>query len=136
MNERSLIITQKDLDLFTNHLSSSANVSVFNKTRLANNLREATVVEESELPADVVTMNTFVKLLDLETNQEYRFYLVAPAHANIKSNKVSCLAPIGMALFGYQTNAEIKWEMPTGFKLYKLLHVSRSDTKVLVPENH
>ena len=136
MNEKSLIITQKDLDLFNNHLSSSTNISVFNKTRLANDLDKATVVESSDLPADVVTMNTFVKLLDLETNQEYRFYLVAPADANIKSNKVSCLAPIGMALFGYQTNAEIKWEMPTGFKLYKLLHVSRSDIPVLEAANH
>ncbi|HUH33060.1 MAG TPA: GreA/GreB family elongation factor [Daejeonella sp.] len=136
MKEKSLIITQKDLDLFNDHLSSSANISVFNKTQLANDLRKATVVEESDLPADVVTMNTFVKLLDVETNQEYRFYLVAPAHANIRSNKVSCLAPIGMALFGYQTNAEIKWEMPTGFKLYRLLHVSRSEAPVLEPANH
>ena len=135
MTEKSLIITQRDLDLFNDHLSSSTNISVFNKTRLANDLRNATVVEECDLPADVVTMNTFVKLLDIETNQEYRFYLVAPGLANIKTNKVSCLAPIGMALFGYQTNAVIKWEMPTGFKLYKLLHVSRADTPVLEPAN-
>lgn len=135
MSEKTLIITQRDLDILDNHLNTSTNISVFNKTQLANDLRKATVVAECDLPADVVTMNTFVKLLDLETNQEYKFYLVAPAHANIKSNKVSCLAPIGMALFGYQTNAEIKWEMPTGFKLYKLLHVSRSDTPKLETAN-
>ena len=124
------MITKRDLDLFQIHLNSSSNLSAFNKTQLSSDLRNATIVDESSLPDNVVTNHSFVKLLDVEINQEYSFYLVPPSHANIKSNKVSCLAPIGMALFGYQTGAEIKWEMPNGFKMYKILSVSRSASKV------
>ena len=130
MKDTSLIITQSDLDLFREHISSSGNLSAFNKTQLSEDLKNATIVSESELPNDVVTMNSFIKLLDLESMQEFNFYLVPPSQANIKTNKVSCLAPIGMALFGYRTGAEIKWEMPNGFRLYKLLSVARSEKRV------
>jgi regulator of nucleoside diphosphate kinase len=127
MKKTSLIITQSDLDMFRNHLQASGNLSAFNKTQLSEDLRNATIVTESDLPKDVVTMNCFVKLLDQESKQEFNFYLVAPSRANIKTNKVSCLAPIGMALYGYRTGAEIKWEMPNGFKMYQLLSVTRAE---------
>jgi regulator of nucleoside diphosphate kinase len=131
MKKTPLMITKKDLELFKNHLLSGSNLSVFNKTQLSADLRDARIVEEEDLPDQVVTTNSFIKLLDVETSQEYRFYLVSPADANIKSNKVSVLAPIGMALFGYGTGATVRWEMPDGFKLYKILGVSR--TQNLVP---
>jgi len=127
------MITNKNLELFKNHLESSSNLSAFNKTQLSADLREAIIVDEDALPDNVVTSDSYVKLLDMETNQEYRFYLVPPTYANIKSNKVSMLAPIGMALFGYQTGAEIKWEMPDGFKMYRLLSVSRSEKTAGLP---
>ena len=130
MKDTSLIITQSDLDLFREHIRSSANLSVFNKTQLSEDLKNVTIVSESELPNDVVTMNSFIKLLDLESSQEFNFYIVPPSRANIKTNNVSCLAPIGMALFGYRTGAEIKWEMPNGFRLYKLLSVTRAEKPV------
>jgi regulator of nucleoside diphosphate kinase len=130
MKDTSLIITQSDLDMFRQHLKSSGNLSVFNQTQLSDDLRNATIVSEGELPNDVVTMNSFIKLLDLESMQEFSFYLVSPSCANIKTNKVSCLAPIGMALYGYRTGAEIKWEMPNGFRLYKLLSVNRAEKEI------
>ena len=73
MKDTSLIITQSDLDLFREHIRSSANLSVFNKTQLSEDLKNATIVSESELPNDVVTMNSFIKLLDLESSQEFNF---------------------------------------------------------------
>jgi regulator of nucleoside diphosphate kinase len=133
MSKSSLIITQKGLDLIQKHLEMSSNMSAFNKTHLSNDLRNATIVEEAALPDNVVTFNSYVKVLDIESKQEYKFYLVLPAHANIKTNKVSCLAPIGMALFGYQTGAEVKWEMPNGSNTYKILSVSRSHSPVSKP---
>ena len=130
MKKTPLMITKRDLEMFKNHLLSGSNLSVFNKTQLSADLRDARIVEEHELSDNVITTNSFVKLLDLDTNQEYRFYLVSPAGANIKSNKVSVLAPIGMALFGYPAGASVKWEMPDGFKMYKILSVSRSENTV------
>jgi len=130
MKDTSLIITQSDLDMFREHLKSSGNLSVFNKTQLFEDLKNATIVSESDLPNDVVTMNSFIKLLDMESSQEFSFYIVPPSRSNIKTNKVSCLAPIGMALFGYRTGAEIKWEMPNGFRIYRLLSVTRSEKPV------
>jgi len=130
MNNTSLIITQSDLDMFLDHLQSGGNLSAFNKTQLSEDLRSATIVSPGDVPNDVVTTDSFIKLLDLESMQEFSFYLVPPARANIKTNKVSCLAPIGMALFGYRTGAEIKWEMPNGFRLYKLLSVTRAEKAV------
>jgi len=130
MKSPFLIITQKDLDMFRQHIESSGNLSAFNRTQLSDDLQNAIIVRADELPADVVTTNSFVKLLDLESMQEFNFYLVMPDCADIKSNKVSCLSPIGMALFGYRTGAEIQWEMPAGLRAYRLLSVTRAEKAV------
>lgn len=130
MKSTPLIITQKDLNMFRQHIESSGNLSAFNRTQLSDDLENAVIVAAAELPADVVTTNSFVKLLDLESSQEFNFHLVLPGCADIKSNKVSCLSPIGMALFGYRTGAEIKWEMPAGLRAYRLLRVTRAEKEV------
>ncbi|NEU10072.1 GreA/GreB family elongation factor [Flavihumibacter sp. R14] len=127
MKNTTLIITQNNLDMIRQHIESSENLSVFNKTQLSADLQNAVKVTADELPADVVTTNSFVKLLDLESMQEFNFYLVMPDFADIKSKKVSCLSPIGMALFGYRTGAEIKWETPAGLRAYRLLSVTRAE---------
>lgn len=130
MKKTSLIITQNNLNMFRQHIESSGNLSAFNRTQLSADLQNAVIVTEDELPADVVTTNSFVKLLDLESMQEFNFSLVMPELADIKSYKVSCLSPIGMALFGYRTGAEIKWEMPAGVRAYKLLSVIRAEREL------
>jgi len=77
-------------------------------------LNRATVIAPTEVPPDVITMNSRVRLLDLDTGEEMIFTLVFPAQADIAESKISVLAPIGTAMLGYRVGDTFTWEVPDG----------------------
>jgi regulator of nucleoside diphosphate kinase len=96
---------------------------------LAGELRRARVVPRSEIPRDVVTMNSTVRLRDLETGEEETYTLVYPADADIEENRLSVLAPVGTALLGYRAGDVVEWPVPAGvsrFRIEKVLFQPRS----------
>ena len=68
---------------------------------LQNELDRAHIVEPTAIPDSVVTMNSRVRLKDMETGEEKNYTLVFPSDADIEQNKISILAPIGTAILGY-----------------------------------
>ncbi len=109
-NTTELILTRKDYErlslLIDEHPRSAA--------LLAEELDRAKVVDAKDIPKDVVTMNSKVTFMDLETDQESNVTLVFPPDANADERKVSVLAPIGSALIGLRIGQEIEWPMPNG----------------------
>ncbi len=120
MSTEQLIIQQKELDLLNTHLLHS-NLSEYNKNKLLEELRSARIVER--LPEDVVGLKSLVEIRDKVSGQKFTFQLVLPAEANVRNNKVSVFAPIGIALLGYRTGSEIQWEMPSGIREFLILSV-------------
>ncbi|MBN9522700.1 nucleoside diphosphate kinase regulator [bacterium] len=90
------------------------------RVSLAGELRRARVVPRSELPPDVVTMNSTVCLRDLETGEEETYTLVYPTDADIGENKLSVLAPIGTALLGYRAGDVVEWPVPAGVSRFRI----------------
>ncbi len=117
------MISRKNLDLLKTHLKLTTNLSTFNKLRLKDEMKNAIVLKPEELPEDVITVNSEVKFKDVDSNQEFNYKLVNPAEANMKNGTLSIYAPIGIALFGYASGAEIQWDMPTGIKTVQSLSV-------------
>ncbi len=111
---------QRDLDLLRTHLMHS-NLSDFNKSRLLNELKTAKIVKV--LPEDVVCLSSRVEIQEVVSKQKYTFQLVLPGEANMKYQKISVFAPIGIALLGYRTGSTVQWEMPSGLKTFEILHV-------------
>ena len=87
---------------------------------LAGELRRAQVVLRSQLPPDAVTMNSTVRLRDLETGEEETYTLVYPADADIGENKLSVLAPVGTALLGYRVGDVVEWPVPAGVARFRI----------------
>jgi len=119
-----LSLSKSDFKLLKEHLEKS-NMSAYNKEKLSNELKEATIYSEEELPSDVVCLKSEARIANTKTGKEFTFKLVMPEEANIKVQKVSVFAPIGIALFGYRTNDIITWEMPDGLQEFKILSVNR-----------
>ena len=94
-------------------------------TALAGELRRARVVPRSQLPPDVVTMNSTVRVRDLETGEEETYTLVYPADADIGANKLSVLAPVGTALLGYRAGDVVEWPVPAGVSRFRIEEVSQ-----------
>lgn len=82
--------------------------------QLQNELDRANVVASKEVPANVVTMNSQIRLIDVNTKVEEVYTLVYPKDADIANCKLSVLAPIGTALLGYQVGDTVEWCTPSG----------------------
>lgn len=85
-------------------------------------LDRAEVVEPEAIPPDVVTMNSEVRLKDLDSGNIIVYRLVFPSQARTE-NSISVLAPIGMAMLGYQVGDIIEWPVPRGIRRLKVLEV-------------
>ena len=122
MRTDQLIILKRELELLKSHLTRS-NLSEFNKQKLLDELKSAKVMKDDELPKDVVCLDSKVEIRELESGRAFTFQIVLPSEANMKDNKISVFAPIGIALLGYPVGAKVQWEMPNGLKMFEILNV-------------
>jgi len=110
-NIQSITITvtdyQKILSLVQNHPSELS-------LMLEDELNRAQIIQDNQLPTDVVGMNSRVHYLDQETGKESIVTLVYPQDANIQENKISILTPVGAALIGLRKGQIIQWPFPNG----------------------
>lgn len=82
--------------------------------KLMKELDSAKIVTPEDIPSNVVTMNSIVRLSFLNSNKQVQFQIVYPDQANLKENKISIFSPIATALIGYKVANEIEWLVPTG----------------------
>jgi regulator of nucleoside diphosphate kinase len=83
-------------------------------TLLERELERAVVVKPDQVPPTVVTMNSEVEVLDLDSGERRTLTLVFPALAGIEAGRVSVLAPLGTALLGSNQGAGVTWQTPRG----------------------
>jgi regulator of nucleoside diphosphate kinase len=81
---------------------------------LLNELHSALIVHPPEIPEDVVTMNSIVRIRFLNSDKSIQFRIVYPDQSNIKENKISIFSPVATALIGYRVSDEIEWIVPSG----------------------
>lgn len=83
---------------------------------LERETERAVVVKPEAVPATVVTMNSEVEIVDLDTKERRRVTLVFPTMAGIDEGRVSVLAPLGTALLGSREGGLIEWPTPRGVR--------------------
>jgi regulator of nucleoside diphosphate kinase len=91
--------------------------------RLDAELARARVVAESEVPVDVVTMNSNVIYEDGASGQQHAVRVVYPKDAEEGRGWVSVLAPIGAALLGSRKGQEIEWPTSRGTRRLRVVAV-------------
>ena len=90
---------------------------------LEHELDRAVIVQSTEVPADPGTMNSTVRLIDLNSDEEMVVTLVYPDHANIAEGRISILAPIGTAILGCSEGEMVEWKVPDGIRSLKVDHI-------------
>jgi regulator of nucleoside diphosphate kinase len=93
---------------------------------LQQELDRAILCALGELPADVVSVNSQVLVTDLESGKKAEYTIVFPRDANYEDKRISVLAPIGTALLGYRTGAEVEWPTPGGLRRFRIERVKRT----------
>lgn len=122
--KRSIYITKADMTRLRK-LIEGYKGSRDDLTRLQAELDQAQIVEPTDIPSDVITMNSKARLLDLDDNEEMTYTLVFPEHASVDQNRISVVAPIGTAMLGQREGDEFEWQVPAGrvrLKVVKVLY--------------
>ena len=94
--------------------------------KLAQELQDAETREDKHMPDDVVRLNSIVTIVT-PIAKEKTFQIVLPGLSNIAHNKLSILAPMGLALFGYAEGDEVSWQFPSGLMKITILKVKQSE---------
>lgn len=124
--ERTIYITSFDMSRLEEILEVANEFGTRNNKHLdelATELLRAEIVDSKMIPPDVITMNSIVRLMDLDSSEEKTYTLVFPKDADISQNKISILAPIGTALIGYRVGDTIKWQVPAGIKRLRVMSI-------------
>lgn len=77
---------------------------------LIDELARARIVAPAKLPSTVVTIGSRVTYRDETTGREKTVMLVYPEDADIASQRVSVMTPIGVALLGLAQGANYYWD--------------------------
>ncbi|SHI04683.1 transcription elongation factor GreA [Clostridium grantii] len=92
---------------------------------LENKLNNAEILDENELPKDVVTIGAFVKVKDYEFDEEIEFHIVGSAEADPVEYKISNESPVGEALIGKKVGDIVEVHIPKGTNKFEILDMHR-----------
>ena len=112
-----IILNRLDFTRIKQCISDAKHFKSINKIeaeKLMKELDSAKIVEPKDIPSNVVTMNSIVKLSFLNNNTQVHFQIVYPNQANLKENKISIFSQVATALIGYKVGDVIEWIVPSG----------------------
>ncbi len=99
------------LSLLENNYSS---VSALN--RLNQTIKQARQVEPELISSDLITMNTVVEIIFIETGKSRIFRLVYPDNVSLQDINLSILTPLGCALLGSKKEQIVSVKAPEGYR--------------------
>jgi regulator of nucleoside diphosphate kinase len=126
MTQGSIFITTHDYERLKQMINCFKNIWIKDQNsleKLQSELDRANIVPSLLVGHDVVTMNSRVKLKDIDTQETMEYEVVFPQEANLERNKLSILAPVGTALLGYRIGDKIRWEVPAGVRTLEIVQI-------------
>ncbi len=94
-------------------------------SRLEEQVKYARIIDESEINADLVSLGSKVKILDIEFDEEEEFYIVGSSEADPAKRKLSYESPVGEALLHHGVGDIVQASTPEGIVEFKILEISR-----------
>lgn len=94
--------------------------------QLENMLKNASVIDESEISTDVVSVGSIVKVKDYEFDEEVEYSIVGSAEADPMEFKISNESPVGSALMGKKIGEIIEVTVPGGISKFEILGIRRA----------
>jgi regulator of nucleoside diphosphate kinase len=80
--------------------------------RLEQKLEKAVLLPPEQIPPNVVTLYSTVRVTDLVTRRSHQFTLVFPKETAQGEHRISVLAPIGIALLGQRAGSKVDYQAP------------------------
>ena len=88
-------------------------------------IRNAKVIDSSEIDTKTVQIGNLVKLYDVEFEEEVEYTIVGSTEVNLAENKISNESPIGKALLGRKKGEVVDVDAPDGIIKFKILAIKK-----------
>lgn len=126
MREYPIIVTDRDSIRLRGLLGAQSPASFRDQAHLSqlrSELERALVLAADEVPSGVITIDSLVRVVDLDSGKRSVLTLVLPHEADVAQRRISVLAPIGTALLGFRAGDDVEWVMPGGVRRLHVEHV-------------
>lgn len=90
---------------------------------LEKQLRNATIIDDSELSTEMVSLGSTVVLKDLELGDILEYEIVGSMEADPIEKKISNVSPVGQAVLGQSIGSVVTVEVPAGNLQYEILEI-------------
>lgn len=92
---------------------------------LEKKLRNARVINASEVPGDTVSLGFKVKLKDMDQGEELQYEIVGSMEADPAENRISNESPVGKAIMGRRVGEIIDVQVPAGNLRLQIVDITR-----------
>lgn len=93
--------------------------------QLENMLKNASVVDESEISTDSVNIGCIVKVKDYDFDEEVDYSIVGSAESDPMNNKISNESPVGRSFMGKKVGDVVEVAVPGGMSKFEILEIRR-----------
>ncbi|MCX7641476.1 MAG: transcription elongation factor GreA [Elusimicrobiales bacterium] len=92
-------------------------------TEIESLIRNAKIIDTSQVSKDEVRIGAKVKLLDIETNKESIYTIVSLAESNPLEGKISANSPLAQGILGSKVGEEKIVKLPKGEKKFRIVSI-------------
>jgi transcription elongation factor GreA len=93
-------------------------------SKLQETLRNARLIDKSQISTDSIKILNIVKLKNLTQNLEMEWTIVSESEANVAERKISINTPIAQALLGKKVGDVVEVTVPNGKVRYEVLSIA------------
>ena len=97
---------------------------------LTAELNRAKIANSGTISQNVVTMDSMVAIVDLDTLERSQYRIIFPDQARGEDDEISVLSPIGTGILGYKTGDIVEWEVPAGIRRFRIVRVDSQPNAV------
>ncbi len=90
-------------------------------------LKNAEVVVDEDIDADVINIGCSVKVYDMEYEEELELKIVGSTEASSLQGKISNESPVGKALLRHKVGDVVEVETHAGVLSYKILEIEKTN---------
>ncbi|MCX6374647.1 MAG: transcription elongation factor GreA, partial [Armatimonadetes bacterium] len=88
-------------------------------------VQNASIIDEKEIPTDVVGVGSRVTVRDLETNDEWEYTIVGSVEADPSEDRISNESPVGESLIDRSVGDVIEVDIPAGKARYRIIKIGK-----------
>ncbi len=93
-------------------------------SRLEKSLRNAEIIDDTNIKTDKVSIGCKVKIVDDEDEEEI-YQIVGSMEADPASQRISDESPVGSALLGKKVGDTVEVAAPVGSLIFKIVEISK-----------